>query len=92
VWYDVAMDTPFARGNRGRKPVPGFVKTALARHKLVDAFRARPEYQRDDYLTWLEGAKLPDLRAQRLAQFLEELGKGDVYMSQPWSPPKPASK
>jgi len=35
VWYDVAMDTPCARGNRGRKPVPGFVKTALARHKLV---------------------------------------------------------
>lgn len=92
MWYDVAMDTPFARGNRGRKPIPGFVKTALAKHKLDEAFRARPDYQRDDYLTWLDGARLPEQRQQRLTQFLEELGKGDVFMGQPWSPPKPATK
>jgi len=82
------MDTPFARG-QGRKPMPGFVKTALAKHKLLDAFLARPEYQRNDYLTWLDGAKLPAQRQQRLTQFVEELGKGDVYMGQPWSRPAP---
>lgn len=80
------MDTPFARG-RAPRPMPGFVKTALAKHKLLDAFRARPEYQRNDYLKWLEQAKLPALREQRLAQLLDELGKGDVYMGEPWSPP-----
>jgi hypothetical protein len=89
VWYDVPMNTPFARGSRGPKPMPGFVKTALAKHKLIDAFRARPEYQRNDYLTWLEGAKLTEQRQQRLTQLLEELGKGDVYMGEPWSPPAP---
>lgn len=86
------MDTPFARGNRGRKPIPGFVATALAKHKLVDAFRARPEYQRNDYLVWLDGARLPAQRQQRLAQLIEELGKGDVYMGQPWSPPRPVTR
>ena len=80
------MDTPFARG-RGPRPMPGFVKSALAKHKLLDAFRARPEYQRNDYLVWLEQAKLPPQREQRLAQLVDELAKGDVYMGQPWSPP-----
>ena len=85
------MTTPFARGSRGPKPMPGFVKSALAKHKLLDAFRARPEYQRNDYLTWLD-AKLPAQREQRLTQFIDELTKGDVYMGEPWSPPaKPAT-
>jgi len=85
------METPFARGH-GRKPMPGFVKTALTKHKLLDAFRARPEYQRNDYLTWLEGAKLAEQRQQRMTQLLDELGKGDVYMGQPWSPPVPPAR
>jgi hypothetical protein len=80
--------TPFARGTKGPKPMPGFVKSALAKHKLLDAFRARPEYQRNDYLTWLD-AKLPDQRTARLNQLIDELTKGDVYMGEPWSPPKP---
>lgn len=88
----VAMTTPFARGVRGPKPMPGFVKAALTKAKLMDAFRKRPEYQRNDYLTWLDGAKLPDQKKARLAQLLEELGKGDVYMGQPWSPPPPVTK
>lgn len=83
------MTTPFGRGNRGPKPMPGFVKTALTKHKLMDAFRARPEYQRNDYLTWLDGAKLPAHRQQRVAQLVEELQKGDVFMGQPWAPPPP---
>ncbi|MCA9675725.1 MAG: YdeI/OmpD-associated family protein [Kofleriaceae bacterium] len=85
-----AMNTPF--GNRGPKPMPGFVRTALAKHKLIGAFRARPEYQRDGYMTWLDGARLPAQRLQRLAQFLDEIGKGDVYMGEPWTPPPPVTK
>ena len=83
------MSTPFDRGSRGRKPIPGFVRTALAKHKLDEAFFARPEYQRNDYVTWLESAKLSEQRQQRLTQFLDELGKGNVYMGEPWSPPAP---
>ena len=83
------MSTPFDRSRRGPRPVPGYVKTALAKHKLVDAFRARPEYQRNDYVTWLEAVKLNEQRQQRLAQFISELEKGDVYMGEPWSPPPP---
>jgi len=86
------MNTPFDRGKRGPKPVPGYVKTALAKHKLLEAFRARPEYQRNDYVTWLDAAKLAEQRQQRLTQFLDELGKGDVYMGEPWSPPPPVTR
>jgi hypothetical protein len=89
LWYEVGMSTPFDRGVRGKKPIPGFVRTALAKHKVTDAFLARPEYQRNDYLTWLEGAKLTEQRQQRLDQLVTELQKGDVYMGEPWSPPSP---
>jgi hypothetical protein len=69
--------------------MPGFVRSALQKRELVEAFRARPDYQQNEYLGWLGKAVLEPDKQKRLAQFLDELTKGDVYMGQPWAAPPP---
>ena len=44
------------------------------------AYLARPAYQQNDYLGWIARAKRPETEAQRLAQMLDELEQGGVYM------------
>jgi uncharacterized protein YdeI (YjbR/CyaY-like superfamily) len=56
------------------------VRAALTRRGLLAAYRARPPYQRNDYLGWITRAKRPETRARRLAQMLDELAAGDRYM------------
>jgi hypothetical protein len=86
------MSTPFGRGlKRDSNPMPGFVKTALAKRQLMDAYKARPDYQQNDYLGWIGKAQLNDTKQKRLAQMLEELEKGDVYMGEEWHPPAPVT-
>jgi uncharacterized protein YdeI (YjbR/CyaY-like superfamily) len=71
--------------------MPGFVRKALDRRKLTEAYRARPTYQQNDYLGWIAQARIQDAMDKRLEQMLEELDKGDVYMGEPWTaPPKKA--
>ncbi len=60
--------------------MPAFVRTALVKNKLMDAYRARPPYQQNDYIGWITRAKLEPTRQRRLAQMLDELAKGDRYM------------
>jgi hypothetical protein len=69
--------------------MPGFVRGALAARKLTEAYEARPEYQKTDYLLWIEKAPLMAGKRKRLDQMLDELEKGNVYMNEPWSPPPP---
>ncbi len=69
---------------RPRHPMPGFVREALEEHGLVEAYEARPPYQRNDYLGWITRAKREDTRLRRLAQMLDELRRGDVYMKMAW--------
>ncbi len=69
---------------RPRHPMPDFVREALEEHELVEAYEARPPYQRNDYLGWISRAKREDTRQRRLAQMLDELRRGDVYMKMPW--------
>lgn len=44
------------------------------------AYQARPAYQQNDYLGWIARAMRPETQAQRLAQMLDELEQGRVYM------------
>ena len=53
---------------------------ALLNHNLLTAFNARPPYQRDDYLGWIGRAKRETTKQQRLAQMLDELRRGNVFM------------
>ena len=73
--------------------MPGNVRTALEKRKLMDAYLARPDYQKDDYLKWIALAAGPTAKQKRLDQMLDELEKGNVFKGEPWTPPqKPAAK
>lgn len=73
---------------RDAQPMPGFVRKALEERRLMSAYKMRPPYQRNDYLGWINRAKLDATKAKRLAQMLDEVERGDVYMKMKWSGPK----
>ncbi|MGR3433920.1 MAG: YdeI/OmpD-associated family protein, partial [Shimia sp.] len=50
------------------------------------AYDARPPYQRNDYLWWINDAKRQDTKQRRLDKMLSELGAGEGYMGMDWSP------
>lgn len=66
--------------------MPAFVRNALNAHGLMDAYRARPPYQRNDYLGWIARAKLESTRIKRLDQMIDELRNGSLYMKMAWRP------
>jgi hypothetical protein len=69
---------------RSRYEMPDFIQDALQKRGLMDAYMARPPYQRNDYIGWITRARLPATRQKRLKQMLDELKKGDVYMMIEW--------
>ena len=71
---------------RPRHPMPEFVREALEARGLMDAYNARPPYQRNDYIGWITRAKREETKQKRLNQMLDELEKGDVYMKMDWKP------
>jgi uncharacterized protein YdeI (YjbR/CyaY-like superfamily) len=73
-----------SRLQRPRHAIPADVRAALARHGLMEAYRSRPPYQRNDYIGWITRARRPETRSRRLAQMLEELTAGDRYMRMPY--------
>lgn len=70
---------------RDLNPMPDWVREALASRGLLDAYGARPAYQRNDYLGWIGRARREDTRRKRLAQMLDELERGGVYMRMSWN-------
>ena len=69
---------------RAIEPMPAFVRSALGKRDLVEQYRARPAYQRNDYLRWIAQAKREATQHKRLEQMLDELDRGDVYMNMAW--------
>jgi hypothetical protein len=69
---------------RPRYEMPDFIQDALHKRGLMDAYLARPPYQRNDYIGWITRARLSATRQKRLKQMLDELRKGDVYMKMKW--------
>jgi len=78
--------TDFSRLSREIQEMPGFVREALEKEQLADAYRSRPAYQQNDYLSWITRARRPETIRKRLNQMLEELRRGDVYMKMSWKP------
>ena len=72
--------------SRDLNPMPAEVRQALEARALVDAYQARPPFQRNDYLGWIARARKPETRRKRLAQMLDELEDGDIYMKMRWAP------
>jgi uncharacterized protein YdeI (YjbR/CyaY-like superfamily) len=64
--------------------MPAFVREALTRRRLMEAYRSRPAYQRNDYLAWIKSAKRESTRRKRLDQMLSELKGGKKYMNMTW--------
>ena len=60
--------------------MPDDVLERLEREALLDAYRARPFYQRNDYLAWIGRARRVETREKRIRQMLDELDVGGIYM------------
>jgi uncharacterized protein YdeI (YjbR/CyaY-like superfamily) len=65
-------------------PMPDFVREVLEAEGLMEKYEARPPYQRNDYLWWISSAKRDETKRKRLAQMLDELRRGGVYMGMKW--------
>jgi uncharacterized protein YdeI (YjbR/CyaY-like superfamily) len=74
------MEIAHAKLTRPLQPMPEFIREALEERALMEAYHARPAYQQNDYLSWITRAKLEATRQKRLAQMLQELESGGVYM------------
>jgi len=74
------MSKDFSSLKRARHPMPDFVREALDRTGLMDEYRKRPAYQQNDYVGWIVRAKKGETKQKRLAQMLDELEVGGVYM------------
>lgn len=64
--------------------MPGYVLKTLEERGLMDAYRARPPYQRNDYVGWIDRAKRSETKVWRQEQMLDELATGDRYMKMPY--------
>lgn len=67
------------------QPMPDFVRDALKARGLIKKYEERPAYQRNDYLLWIDTAKLEPTKQKRLNQMLDELESGGVYMKMTWN-------
>lgn len=65
---------------RERHHMPNDIAAALKSSGLRDDYNARPAYQRNDYIGWINRAKKPETRIKRLEQMLTELAQGGIYM------------
>lgn len=74
-----------SRLTRPINPMPADIAALLKDRCLQDAYRARPPYQRNDYLGWIARAKRPETRRKRIDQMLDELRRGGVYMKMRWN-------
>ncbi|WP_237078692.1 YdeI/OmpD-associated family protein [Myxococcus xanthus] len=70
---------------RDIQPMLANVRAALVKRGLMEAYKARPPYQQNDYLGWIARAKLEPTRQKRLDQMLDELAGGTKYMNMAWS-------
>jgi uncharacterized protein YdeI (YjbR/CyaY-like superfamily) len=60
--------------------MPELVETALREAGLSGEYKARPAYQRNDYLWWINSAKRDETKQKRLMKMLAELKAGSGYM------------
>lgn len=69
--------------------MPDFIRDALVKSKLMNAYRNRPPYQQNDYIGWITRARREETKEKRLNQMLDELERGDRYMNMQYRPRDP---
>lgn len=80
---EASVDT--GRMKRDIYPMPEDIRAVLDERGLAAAYNARPAYQQNDYVGWVSRARRPETRLKRIAQMLDELEAGGVYMKMKWS-------
>jgi uncharacterized protein YdeI (YjbR/CyaY-like superfamily) len=80
---EAKVDT--SRMKREIYQMPQDVERALRERGLTQAYNARPAYQQNDYVGWINQAKRSETRLKRLSQMLDELETGGIYMNMKWS-------
>lgn len=58
-----------------RQSMPNFVRAALERQNLMDAYRACSLEQQRDYIWWISSAKRRATQERRLSHMLNDLRK-----------------
>jgi hypothetical protein len=81
------MSNDYSKLKRPGHALPGFVKQALKKRGLLDAYQKRPTYQQNDYIGWINEVKLPEIKQERLDQMLDELEKGRIFMGTDYPSP-----
>lgn len=71
---------------RPRHKMPPAIRAALKRRGVLAAYNARPAYQRNDYLGWIDAAQRDATKAKRTEQMLRELERGGVYIGMKHAP------
>jgi hypothetical protein len=66
--------------------MPAAIGAALSNRSVLAAYNARPAYQRNDYLGWINAAQRDATKAWRTAQMLGALERGGVYMGMRHAP------
>jgi uncharacterized protein YdhG (YjbR/CyaY superfamily) len=66
--------------------MPDPVREALMENNLMEAYLSRPPYQQNDYIGWIGRAKQDATKQKRLAQMVDELKRGDIYMKMAYRP------
>ena len=61
---------------RQRHEMPGFIREALTRRAVMDAYLSRPDYQQNDYIGWIARARRESTGEKLLNQMLDELELG----------------
>jgi len=84
------METDYSQLRRPRYEMHDFIREALEKRGLMQAYRQRPAYQQNDYISWITRAKRKETQSKRLAQMLDELERGDLYMKMNYRPKRPA--
>lgn len=79
-------EVDFSKLKRDRYEMPEFIRRALTERDLMSAYQSRPAYQQNDYIGWITRARREETQQKRLAQMLDELQHGDVYMNMAYNP------
>ena len=65
-------------------PIPEDIRALLKDSGLQEKYEARPPYQQNNYIGWIEQARREKVRDKRLVQMLDELRAGGLYMKSRW--------
>ncbi len=74
------MEPDYTKLKRPKYTMPDYIQEALESDNLLQDYKERPAYQKNDYIGWIEQAKKQETKNKRLQQMLTELKQGGVYM------------